>query len=373
MHIADRMKLMQASGIRKVFDLGATLKAPVNLSIGQPHFDVSDTAKEAAIKAIREGKNGYTPAQGIAPLRDKVSEWFKKRGIKHESAMVTCGASGALTLAIMATIGPGDEVLMADPYFVSYKQLTYAAGGTPVYFSTYPSFVPDPTEVEAKITPRTRAIILNSPNNPTGALYPKTVITSIAKIAAKHGITIISDEVYDCFYYEGEPFSPGTLQSDVITINGMSKSASMTGWRLGFVCGNKAVIEEMIKLQQVTFVNAPTPVQYAALAVLNDDVSYKREEYRKRRDIVVNGLKGTYKLNVPQGAFYVFPEVPVPNMTAMDFCMKAVEKNLLIVPGNAFSERDTNFRISYANTEEMLRQGVKILLDLAKELRAKGK
>ncbi|HHN46201.1 MAG TPA: aminotransferase class I/II-fold pyridoxal phosphate-dependent enzyme, partial [Planctomycetes bacterium] len=267
MRLAERVRKIQASGIRRIFDMAATLETPVNLSIGQPHFDVPEAAKEAAIRAIRDGKNNYTPAPGIPLLREKISAWFHRRGIDHEAVMVTAGASGALTLSIMSLAGPGDEVLIPDPYFVSYKQLAITAGAEPVTYDTYPNFVPNPEIIAEKITARTAAIIVNSPNNPTGAVWPEDVVTNIAKTAEKHGVAVISDEVYDCFYYDEKPFSPGKVCRNVITINALSKSASMTGWRLGFACGPAEVINEMVKLQQFTFVNAPQPVQWAACEV----------------------------------------------------------------------------------------------------------
>ncbi|MBN1809274.1 MAG: aminotransferase class I/II-fold pyridoxal phosphate-dependent enzyme [Planctomycetes bacterium] len=370
MHIADRMKNIKASGIRRVFDLAASLPDPVNLSIGQPHFDVPEAAREAAVKAIRDGRNNYTPSPGIPELREAVSQWFSRRNVLHDTVIVSPGASGPLTLSIMALAGPGDEVLVPDPYFVSYKQLVTAAGATPVYYNTYPDFIPRPDVIEPLVTPRTRAILLNSPNNPTGALYPEQAVRDIAAIAAAHGVTIISDEVYDCFAFDAPPFSPGSVYPDTVTINALSKSASMTGWRIGFAVGPSEIINEMIKLQQFTYVCAPQPMQWAALTVLNADTSDRNAEYAAKRDRVVNGLGPSFRLSPPGGAFYAFPQVPVEGLSGTDFCMKAVENNLLVIPGSVFSELDTHFRISFAAEDETIDKGVAILNNLALSLAA---
>lgn len=360
--IADRMQYIESSGIRKVFELARSLKNPVNLSIGQPDFDVPEPIKAAARDAIDSGKNAYTVTQGIPELRDKIAADVQAR-YGDRSVIITSGTSGGLVLAILCSINPGDEAIVFDPYFVLYPSLIRLVGGTPVIVDTYPDFQIDVDRVKAAITPRTRLIIVNNPANPTGVVHHRENLRALAQLSAKHGILLLSDEVYRVFCYD-EPFtSPAEFNPDTVVFDGFSKAYGMTGWRLGFAHGPRRFIEEMIKLQQFTFVCAPSKVQHAGVAAWDYDVSQIVADYRGKRDRVYNGLKDHFGLLRPGGAFYCF--VPVPDGTSTDFVTRAIENNLLIIPGKTFSERDTHFRLSYAVDDATIDKGVAILNRMA--------
>jgi aspartate/methionine/tyrosine aminotransferase len=371
--IARRALEIDASGIRKVFDLAAKLKDPINLSIGQPDFDVPEPLKQRAIEAIQAGKNQYTPTQGIgeliAPLKAQVA---RDTGWVDPALLILSGTSGGLVLAMFATLNPGDEVLILDPYFVMYKHLPKMCGAVPVGVDTYPDFRLHPDRLEAAITPRTKMLILCSPNNPTGITLTKEELAAAAAIAKKHNLLVISDEIYEMFCYGPHYSIASMLPDQCILLKGYSKTYGMTGWRLGYAAAGGAargVIEQMTKLQQYTFVCAPSMVQYAALRTLSDgpiDMSGYVAAYRKKRDMVVEMLGKDFELNVPGGAFYAFPKVPAGKGTSTEFVAKAIENNVLIIPGNVFSTRDTNFRLSYATSDDKLQQGLEILRRLAK-------
>jgi aspartate aminotransferase/aminotransferase len=372
--LAERTSKFDSSGIRKVFDLAAKMKDPINLSIGQPDFAVPDTVKEAAIAAIRADKNGYTVTQGIAELRTKLQAKIDAElGQSDRRVLVTSGTSGALVLAAWAMINPGDEVITFDPYFVMYPALAGMVGGRLVTIDTYPSFRVDPDRVASAITPRTKMILLNSPANPTGAVIGETEARALAELAAKHNIALVSDEIYSTFCFDTPHVSPAKWNPDTIVVDGFSKTHAVTGWRLGFVHGPSAIIDKLTALQQYTFVCAPHPLQWAAVAAMDVDMSANIASYKRRRDLVVTGLtEAGYSVAKPGGAFYVFPEVPKgtgrasgTQETASEFVARAIENELLIIPGNIFSARDTNFRISYAASESTLRRGLDVLAKLS--------
>jgi len=377
--ITDRLRAIDASGIRKVFDLAANLKDPVNLSIGQPDFDVPEPIKQAAIDAIERGVNRYTVTQGLKELQAKVNsqietEFPNWKGTGYGN-LITSGVSGGLLLALLTCAGPGDEVIMADPYFVMYRHLVTLAGAKAVYVDTYPDFQLTAARLEAHITPRTKMILFNSPSNPTGVVATEQVCKDVIALAEKHNILLLSDEIYDEFCYEkvarpsGKPRcpSPASYSPNLLFMRGFSKTYAMTGWRLGYTVGPKAIIEQMTKLQQYSFVCAPSMVQVAGVTALDTDMDDYVERYRQKRDMVVQKLGGVYNLATPGGAFYAFPEVPKKlGLSATKFCEKAIANNLLIIPGSVFSNRDTHFRISYACDNQMLERGLDILLELAK-------
>ncbi len=363
--IAKRMRHIEASGIRKVFELARSLKDPVNLSIGQPHFDVPEPIQAAAIDAIRRGRNAYTVTQGIAELRDKLQARVDREyGHPDRQALVTSGTSGGLLLALCCTVNPGDEVMAFDPFFVIYPHLVTLAGGTTAYVDTYPDFQIDVAKVRAAITPRTKAILVNSPANPTGVVLSRESLRDLALLAKERNILLISDEVYRAFCYD-EPFaSPAEFNEDVLAIDGFSKAYGMTGWRLGFAHGPRLLIEEMTKLQQFSFVCAPSMVQWAGVAALDYDVSSIVADYRQKRDRLYAGLKDHFELGRPGGAFYAFCKAPWGNAT--DFVAECIKNNLLVIPGKTFSRRDTHFRISYAADDRTIDRGVEILQRLAR-------
>jgi len=366
--IADRMASIDASGIRKVFDLAAQLKDPVNLSIGQPDFDVPAAAKEAAIKAIQEGYNKYTQTQGIAELRAalmaRLAQQGRLRGRDDDQIMITSGTSGGLLQAIMALVNPGDEVLIADPYFVMYKHFVKFIGGVPVYIDTYPDFELTAARVKAHLTPRTKMLIVNTPSNPTGAVIAEPELRAIAALCNQHGIWVLTDEVYSMFCYDQPFHSIFPHVERGILLDGFSKSHAMTGWRVGYAVGPAAVIQEMIKLQQYSFVCAPSMAQYGALAALDVDMSATVAAYRRKRDMIYDGLREYYELPKPDGAFYAF--VRAPGFCGSAFVARAIARGLLIIPGNVFSERDTHFRISYAASDETIQRGIALLRELAR-------
>jgi aspartate aminotransferase/aminotransferase len=356
---------VEVSGIRKVFELGKSLKDPVNLSIGQPHFDVPDPIKAAAKAAIDQGHNGYTVTQGIPELRERLLADVKARFPGQDrDVVVTSGTSGGLLLALLATVNPGDEVITPDPYFVSYPNIIALANGQMVTVDTYPNFRVDPEKVKAAITPKTKAIMISTPANPTGAVVPRATQKALAEIARERGIVLISDEIYRAFHYEGTPSSPAAFDENVLVMEGFGKTYGMTGWRLGWAHGPKRLIQEMAKLQQFTFVCAPSIVQWGGLAALDYNPAAFVADYQRKRDLLAAGLRGKYEFELPGGAFYLFPKAPWG--TGLEFVTEAIQHNLLIIPGNAFSRRDTHFRISYAAADETLHRGIELLNKMAK-------
>ncbi len=361
--LAKRTSEIEISGIRKVFDLGKSLKDPINLSIGQPHFDVPDAIKAAAKDAIDRGANGYTVTQGLAEFRTRIQADLAPLGHSDRDVIITSGTSGGLLLAMLAVVNPGDEVIVPDPYFVAYPHLVTLAGGTSVFVDTYPDFQIDPAKIEAAITPRTKVILLCSPSNPTGAAVPVAVQKRLAGIAAKHNLLLISDEIYKAFHYDTPPHSPAEFDPNVLVIEGFGKTYGMTGWRLGFAHGPKAIIDEMMKLQQFTFVCAPSMVQAAGLAAMDFDVTGIVADYKRKREHLCSGLRDRFAFAVPGGAFYLFAKTPWG--TGTEFVTEAVKNGLLIIPGNVFSRQDTHFRISYAAKDETLDRGIDVLNRLA--------
>jgi aspartate aminotransferase/aminotransferase len=370
-YVSCRAKSVDASGIRKVFDLAAKMKDPINLSIGLPDFDVPEAAKNVAIESIRRGDNRYTQTQGIARLRERLrKDLSAEMGRDVGEVLITSGVSGGLFLAILATIDPGDEAIFLDPYFVMYKHLLTMAGGTPVVVDSYPDFRFHADRVEKAITPRTKFLILNSPSNPTGVVMTEAEVRDAVELAKKHGLLIISDEIYEPFLYDvaggtGEAMlpSPAKLNQNTLILRGFSKSHAMTGWRLGYAAGPEAIVSQMTKLQQYTYVCAPSPFQHAALAALDVPMNDALMAYRRKRDLVFDRLSRKFEVIKPEGAFYVFPKAPA-GTTATEFVAKAIENNVLVIPGNVFSERDTHFRVSYATTDEKLSRGCDILCSL---------
>ena len=365
-YIAKRMNKIDASGIRKVFALADKMKNPINLSIGQPDYDVDEICKEVAINAIKSGFNSYTQTWGIEELREAVQEYYQtKFGVKVSNVMITCGVTGGLFLALLATVNPEDEVILMDPYFVMYKHLVNLLGGKPVLIDTYPDFHLTAEKVESAITEKTKILLLNSPSNPTGTVISEEDLTEIAALAKKHKLLVITDEIYESLLYEGKPCTIVGKYDNVLMLNGFSKNVGMTGWRIGYAAGPEDIIQQMNTLQQYTFVCAPSFAQKAAVKALKADMTEKVNAYRRKRDLIYEGLKDTFNVVKPRGAFYIFPEVPGGD--GDEFVKKAIENNILIIPGSVFSERKTNIRISYAATDETIKRGVEALNKLAKQ------
>ena len=368
-YLADRTQLIDASGIRKVFALAAELKDPVNFSIGQPDFDVPEPVKEAAIEAIRKGQNRYSQTAGdavvVQRLKDKVKADY---GLDNPHLMLTSGVSGGLLLAFMALINPGDEVIIPDPYFVIYKHVINMLGGKCVFVDTYPDFRLPAEKIDAAVTDKTKLIILNSPANPTGIVYTEDEVKQVVEVARRHDIIVMSDEIYDEFCYEDNCPSAAGCYEKTLLLKGFGKTYAMTGWRMGYAACHEALaplMEKMLMIQQYTFVCAPAPFQQALLTALDTDMTEYVNSYRAKRDRVMEGLKDSYEVVKSGGAFYLFVKAPDKYPNATEFVKAAIQNNVLVIPGNVFSEQDTHFRISYATTDEKIKQGIEILNNLA--------
>lgn len=391
--LARRALSVDASGIRRVFELGRTLKNPVNLSIGQPDFPVPDAIKDAAIDAIRNDRNGYTLTQGIPELQSRIKQhlahdlgWDFSENASHPmEAIVTSGTSGALYLLAMATLQEGDEVIVPDPYFVIYPHLAGLFGAKAVICNTYPDFRLTAQRVEKLITPRTKWVLLNSPSNPCGVVADKRVCVELQALCRSRGVLLVSDEIYDEFTFADGMTDPTpdasamrcpsparnsgahTGGEDTLVIRGFGKTYGVTGWRLGYAAGPKALILQMAKMQQYSFVCAPSMAQWGAIAAFDVDMHDTVSVYQKKRDMVVDALGELTEIPKPGGAFYAFIKVPERlGMSASQLFEKAIEKNLLMIPGNVFSTRDTHFRISFATSDDQLARGLDILRSLMK-------
>lgn len=359
---SERVKSIDISGIRKMFE-GAGPNS-INLGLGQPDFDTPRHIKNAAIKAIDMGLTGYTMNLGFPDLRSALSRKFESENhftVSPEEIIVTSGASEALHLALQALVDKGDEVLIPDPGFLSYFTLTKMAGGKVVGAPLGEKLTLTPETVNELITPRTRALIVNSPSNPAGTVQTRQEIRALAQIAQDNDITIISDEVYEHFIYGGEHVSPAQFTDNVITINAVSKTYAMTGWRIGYAAARKEYIEQMLKVHQYIQACASSIGQKAAQAAIEgaqDCVAQMRDSFRNRRDIVVEGLGIMgIKCVKPEGAFYAFPEVEDE-----DAPQKLLKNGVIVVPGSAFGENGKgHIRISYAVSEENLRRSLAIM------------
>lgn len=364
--LSERALGVESSGIRRVFDLGAKLQDPINFSIGQPDFPVPPEVRAAAARAIEEGRNRYTPTQGIEPLRARVARKLREvNGVTADvdDVLITSGSSGGIFLAYAALLNPGDEIVIPDPYFVMYPQLARFFDAKPVFVDTYPDFQLDPERVAAAMSPRTKAIMLNTPANPNGAIVPEAALREIARIAERWGVIVISDEVYENFVYDGgRHFSIGSIYPLTLTLNAFSKSHAATGWRIGYAAGPRPLLEKMKELQQYTFVCAPSFAQEAAVVALDVDTSGEVAEYQRRRDTVYEGLRKRFDVVRPGGAFYIMPKVDDRDASA--FVERAIANNVLLIPGGVFSQRTTHVRLSYAIPETRIRAGVEILTSL---------
>ncbi len=364
MLLSDRVMQVRPSGVRKIFDLAQKVKNPINLSIGEPDFDIPDVVKEEGIKWIRKGFNKYTPSGGIPELREKVLDHLRKKGIICEDVIITAGVTGGLLLALMTTLNPGEEVVIPDPYFVLYEYQVIFLGGRPVFFDTYPDFTLKEEKLRAAITDKTKIILINSPNNPTGMVNSREELEMVARVAREKDLLVFSDDIYDRFIYDDitEQTHLGQLYDKTVTFGGFSKTWAMTGWRLGYVAGPSEIIQCMVTMQQYAFSSVTSFAQKAALTALDCDMDERIGQYRKKRDLVYNGLKDKYNVVEPKGAFFIFPEVP--GSSSMDFVEKALENNLFVIPGSVFSARDSHVRISFASSEENLAKGIEILRKL---------
>lgn len=363
--VSRRASAFDSSGIRKAFDLAARLDDPINLAIGQPDFAMPAAACEAAKAAIDAGKSGYTQTQGIPQLRERLEGAVRDElGQPGRKLCVTSGSSGALVLVLMAMIDPGDEVILFEPAFVMYRPLVEFLGGRCVIVDTSPSFSIDVDRVAAAITPRTKAILLNTPSNPTGFVAPLETVRDLARLAEQTGVTLISDELYRSYCYDEPFYSPAAHSDAIVVIDGFSKSHAMTGWRVGWVHGPAEIIDACTMLQQYTFVCAPQIGQWGAIAAIDAPMDVPLSECKRKRDKLMAGIAGHYSFVKPGGAFYLYPEAP--GGSGKRFAEIAAEQEkLIVVPGSVFGAADTHFRIAYTVTDRTLDRGIAALIRLA--------
>jgi aspartate/methionine/tyrosine aminotransferase len=369
--LADRVRGIEPSGIRRIFELMATMQDPINLSIGQPHYDPPAELVEAACRAIRSGKNRYTVTQGLPEFNTMVLDGVERRyGRRPETCLLTAGVSGGLVLSFQCLLNPGDEILLPDPGFVMYRHLATLCGASVRYYDLYPKhaggrFAVDLDQIASLCSERTKVVFVNSPSNPTGGVLNRAEIEGICRLANRAGAWVVSDEIYDFFCYVDDYTSPVSHADRCIQLGGYSKTYGIPGWRMGYATGPASVLDAMKTLQQFSFVCAPSPFQHALLETMPViDLQPRHVEYLHKRDLVASTLHPVYGLRAPEGSFYAFPQLP-PGVTSDRFLQAALQHKLLIVPGKAFSARDTHFRLSFAADDATLQRGLHVLNELA--------
>jgi aminotransferase len=382
-YLSDRAAALKESGIRKFFEIAATMKDVISLGIGEPDFDSPKPILQAGIAALNDNQTHYTSNRGILPLRQAISQHLEKHyNVSYDpqdEIVATVGGSEALLLAISALLNPGDEVLLPTPCFVSYQGVILMAGGVSVEVPSRMEndFVPDPKELEKAITPKTKAILINFPTNPTGAVASRETLIEIGKLAEKHDLIVISDEIYDRLVYGVEhvcfPALPD-MRKRTILIGGFSKAYAMTGWRIGYVCAPREILSGIARIHQYVIMTAPTVSQYAALeglACCEDFVQNMVKEYDRRRKLVVEGFNyiglPTFE---PRGAFYAFPKVDVTGMDDDTFSNRLLqEKHVAAVPGSAFGPGgEGHIRCSYATAYDQLEEALDRIHQFVKSL-----
>ncbi|HVN22512.1 MAG TPA: aminotransferase class I/II-fold pyridoxal phosphate-dependent enzyme [Syntrophorhabdales bacterium] len=364
MWLGQRVQTVRPSGVRKIFDMVRKVKDPVNMSLGEPDFDVPAPIKEEAVTWTRRGFNKYTPSGGIPELREKLSAQLKARSVFCEDVIITPGVTGGILLAMMVTLNPGDEVIIPDPSFVMYEYQTILLGGSPVFVDTYPDFTLKEELLQQAITPKTKIIIVNSPANPTGAVCSREELEMVARVAREKNILLFSDDIYERFFYETGSAPPclGQLCDNVLTFGGFSKTWGMTGWRVGYVAGPRDIIDAMVTMLQYVFSGVHSVAQKAAVFALDYPTDEIIETYRRKRDLIYDGIKDKFRIVKPKGAYYIFPEVPDGDGDA--FVERALANNLFIIPGSVFSRKKSNVRISFAADEATVLRGIEILRKL---------
>ncbi|HZP95359.1 MAG TPA: aminotransferase class I/II-fold pyridoxal phosphate-dependent enzyme [Candidatus Limnocylindria bacterium] len=364
---SSRVSKIPASGIRRFFDLIAGVEGAISLGVGEPDFITPEPFRDAAIRSIKEGKTKYTSNYGIKPLRVAISEHTAKlRGVRYDpdrEVLVTVGVSEAVDLALRATLNDGDEVILADPSYVAYVPGIVLAGGVPVPIPTEESqgFRLTASAVAKAITPRTRAILLGFPNNPTGGVLLKEDVEGIARLARQHDLLVYADEIYDRLVYGIEHHSIAQvpeMKERTVYLAGFSKSYAMTGWRVGYACAPAEIVEQMMKIHQYTVMCVPTAAQYAALEALRNgeaEVLRMVKAYDERRQLMWRRFNGMgLRCFEPRGAFYCFPNISSTGLSDDEFCERLLEEEkVVVVPGNAFGERGRgHVRACYAASLE---------------------
>lgn len=369
--IAQRLDLFDSSDFRDAIKKQALLTDPVDLSIGLPEEITPKHIKAAGIKAIKQDKTTYTPANGLPELREALALKLRAENnvdVTASQVTVVPGLTTGQLLVYLAVLDPGDEVIVFDPYYPPYPHLASMVGARVVYVSTLPNFQPDVRAIEASITDKTKLIVLNTPNNPSGAVYPESTLRKIAAIAEKNNILLISDEIYEHFVYEGKHFSVGSIYPNTITMNGFSKEHAMTGWRIGYIAGPQEIIDAINELQQYVVMSSSSIAQHAALAALQKKPERVLKRYKAKRDLVVDRLtKLGYQVHGADGAFYAFVKAP-HNLTDIEFVNRATDYGLIVVAGRAFSQLHGYIRISYGADIKTLRRGLDILEKIAQDL-----
>lgn len=382
--LADKVVAIKPSGIRKYFDVVSEIKGAISLGVGEPDFDTPWHIRDEGIYSLEKGRTFYTSNAGLKELKIEITNYLKRKvGVNYDydsQVIVTVGGSEAIDIGLRALINPGDEVLIPQPSYVSYEPCAILAGATPVIINLKAenNFKLTAAELREAITDKTKILILPFPNNPTGAIMEKKDLEEIAEVILEKDILVMSDEIYSELSYKGEHVSivslPG-MQERTILINGFSKSYAMTGWRLGYACGPKEIIAQMIKIHQFAIMCAPTTSQYAAIEALkngDDDVKEMREAYNQRRRYLMNAFR---EMNLecfePFGAFYVFPSIREFQMTSDEFATRfLMEEKVAVVPGTAFGDCGEGFlRISYAYSLDNLKVAIGRLNNFVTKLR----
>ena len=374
-YLSQRVAGLKPSGIRKFFDIAATMKDVISLGVGEPDFTTPKPILEAGVHSLRAGETHYTSNAGKLELRQAISDHLMERYHVHydpvQEILISVGVSEALYLVMNALLDPGDEVIIPTPCFVSYQAEVILAGGVPVEIPSNPldNFQLDPEQVRAAITPRTKIIFIGYPNNPTGAVASHQVLVEVAKIAEEHNLLIISDEIYDRLVYNHEhvcvPALDDATRRRTILLGGFSKDYAMTGWRIGYACGPSEIIKGMTRIHQYTIMSAPTTAQDAALVALTGGEKHVLEmvaEYDRRRRLIVDGFNrlglSTFE---PHGAFYAFPNVSASGMDDEIFAETLLrEEHVAVVPGNAFGPGGEGFvRCCYATAYEQIEEALR--------------
>ncbi len=370
----DTITEIQPSGIRKFFDIAATMIDVISLGVGEPDFPTPWKIRSAAIKTLERGKTRYSSNRGLAELRKEISSYLsRKYELNYEpesEILVTVGGSEAIDAALRSIINPGDEVIIPQPSYVCYVPMVMMAGGVPVIIENKAEndFKLPASDLKNKITDKTKAVILPYPSNPTGAIMERADYEAIEELVKDTGIILISDEIYSELTFNGKkhvsPAAVGSLKERTVVINGFSKAFSMTGWRLGYTCGPKEIISQITKLHQYSIMCAPTVSQYAAVTAMRDcdaEVEAMIEEYDTRRKLMVKGFNDIgLECREPEGAFYAFPSIKSTGLTGAEFCERLLEsQKVAIVPGTAFGESGEGYvRASYCYSTDHIRTAI---------------
>jgi aspartate aminotransferase len=375
MMFPERVSSLKVSGIRKLFE--SAPPGAINLGLGEPDIQPPHEMIRAFAEALDKGYNKYGPSAGIMELREAIASGLRKyrKDVSFENIIVTAGATEGMRIASETIIGPSDEALVPNPGFIIYGPDVRLAGGKPVEYSLKQEngYLPDIEEIKSLITSRTKAIIVNSPSNPTGTVFPRETVKAMSEVAKDHRLYILSDEVYHNYVYEGEHLSFARFHDDTIIVNSFSKSLAATGWRIGYVATSKEIVKQLSKVQYYTLACPPTATQYAILEglnVLDEFTAHVIEEFRRRRDVAMRKLAEIPSFTTPPvtGAFYVFPKYS-HKISSERFALKILESGVICAAGSSFgSLGEGHLRFSYANSRENIAKGLDIVKDVAADL-----